>query len=171
MYNGINNMQWNSPYSAYAMNGMMGATGVAGVKGTTDPLAMVKNSLTGNNLKVNGTECQTCKNRKYQDGSDEMVSFKAAAHMSPTEAGTRVRAHEQEHVANAYDKAFEGGGKVLSASVSLKTAICPECGRSYIAGGLTTTKISYPNEKNPYQKNLKSAHQAAVTGMNFDQGA
>lgn len=24
-------------------------------------------------------ECQTCKNRKYQDGSDEMVSFKSAA--------------------------------------------------------------------------------------------
>ena len=28
--------------------------------------------------KANGGECQTCKNRKYQDGSDEMVSFKAA---------------------------------------------------------------------------------------------
>ena len=26
-------------------------------------------------------ECETCKNRKYQDGSDEMVSFKSAAHI------------------------------------------------------------------------------------------
>ena len=59
---------------------------------------------------------------------------------------------------------------MLSASVTLKTAICPECGRSYIAGGLTSTKISYPNEKNPYQKNLKAAHQATLSGMNFDQG-
>ena len=43
-------------------------------------------------------ECQTCKNRKYQDGSDEMVSFKSAAHISPNASGSRVRAHEQEHV-------------------------------------------------------------------------
>ena len=39
-------------------------------------------------------ECQTCKNRKYQDGSDEMVSFKSAAHISPQAAAGRVRAHE-----------------------------------------------------------------------------
>ena len=37
-------------------------------------------------------ECQTCKNRKYQDGSDEMVSFKSAAHISPQAAAGRVRA-------------------------------------------------------------------------------
>ena len=42
-------------------------------------------------------ECQTCKNRKYQDGSDEMVSFKSAAHVSPQAAAGRVRAHEGEH--------------------------------------------------------------------------
>ena len=47
-------------------------------------------------------ECQTCKNRKYQDGSDEMVSFKSAAHISPEASASRVRAHEQEHVSNAY---------------------------------------------------------------------
>ena len=28
-------------------------------------------------------ECQTCKNRKYKDGSDEMVSFKSPQHVSP----------------------------------------------------------------------------------------
>ena len=28
-------------------------------------------------------ECQTCKNRKYQDGSNENVSFKSASHISP----------------------------------------------------------------------------------------
>lgn len=165
MFLGINGSQYNNPYSY----GAMGVSPSADISGK-DALGMGKTSLKGDNLKVNGTECQTCKNRKYQDGSDEMVSFKSAAHMSPTEAGSRVRAHEQEHVSNAYDKAFKEGGKVLSASVSLKTAICPECGRSYIAGGTTTTKIRYRNEDNPYQKNMKAAHKAVLSGMNFDKG-
>ena len=169
MIYGINGSQVNNPYAAYGTMGAMGISPSTDARGA-DSIGLGNGTGKGDNLKVNGTECQTCKNRKYQDGSDEMVSFKAAAHMSPTEAGTRVRAHEQEHVSNAYDKAFEKGGKVLSASVSLKTAICPECGRSYIAGGLTTTKIRYPNESNPYQKNMKSAHQAALKGMNFDAG-
>ncbi|MGN1146192.1 MAG: hypothetical protein ACI4R5_07060, partial [Acetatifactor sp.] len=63
-------------------------------------------SATGNisnqSQKAPAEECQTCKKRKYQDGSDEMVSFKSAAHISPESAGTAVRAHEQEHVRNAY---------------------------------------------------------------------
>ena len=49
-------------------------------------------------------ECQTCKNRKYQDGSNENVSFKSASHISPEAAGIRVAAHEAEHVSNAYAK-------------------------------------------------------------------
>ncbi len=118
--------------------------------------------------KVSRGECQTCKERKYQDGSDEMVSFKSAAHISPESSGTRVRAHEQEHVNNAYKKAAQGGGKVLAATVSLRSAVCPECGRSYIAGGTTTTKIRYPNESNPYQQNRKSADRDAATGDNVD---
>lgn len=113
-------------------------------------------------------ECQTCKERKYQDGSDEMVSFKSAAHISPSAAGSAVRAHEQEHVSNAYKKASQQNGQVLQASVALKTAICPECGRSYVAGGETTTKIKYTNEENPYQKQLKAAHAASLIGMNAD---
>ena len=56
--------------------------------------------------KSSPAECQTCKERKYQDGSDEAnVSFKAAAHVSPSAAGAAVRAHEQQHVSNAYKKA------------------------------------------------------------------
>lgn len=113
-------------------------------------------------------ECETCKRRKYQDGSDEMVSFKSAAHISPQASASRVRAHEQEHVNNAYTKAAKGGGKVLSASVSLKTAICPECGSSYVAGGTTATRIKYPNEDNPYTKNRKSADAASLIGQNLD---
>ena len=42
-------------------------------------------------------DCETCKKRKYQDGSDESnVSFKSAAHISPQSAGAAVRAHENE---------------------------------------------------------------------------
>jgi len=42
-------------------------------------------------LKSSGqVECETCKNRKYQDGSDENVSFKSAAHIDPAAAGGAV---------------------------------------------------------------------------------
>ncbi|MCR5502061.1 MAG: hypothetical protein K6F53_03555 [Lachnospiraceae bacterium] len=116
--------------------------------------------------KSSPAECETCKERKYQDGSDEMVSFKSAQHISPEAAATRVRAHEQEHVSNAYKKAAQKDGKVLQASVSIKMAICPECGRSYVAGGETATKIRYPNDK--FSKNRKSAEADAVRGRNFD---
>ena len=113
-------------------------------------------------------ECQTCKNRKYQDGSDEMVSFKSAQHVSPERAASAVRAHEQEHVSNAYKKAAKDDGKVVSASVSIHTAICPECGRSYVSGGTTRTQIKYYNEENPYQQDLKNADRIKYAGMNLD---
>jgi len=115
-------------------------------------------------------ECETCASRKYQDGSDEEVSFKSAQHVSPQAAAARVRGHEQEHVSNAYDKAKEAGGKVLNASVAIHTSICPECGRTYVSGGTTTTQIKYPNEDNPYQKNRKAADAGALAGMNFNVG-
>lgn len=113
-------------------------------------------------------ECQTCKNRKYKDGSDEMVSFKTPQHVSPEGAASAVRAHEQEHVSNAYKKAAMDDGKVVSASVSIHTAICPECGRTYVSGGTTHTQIKYYNEENPYQQDLKTADQSKYVGMNLD---
>ncbi|MCR5250643.1 MAG: hypothetical protein K6E50_08570 [Lachnospiraceae bacterium] len=112
-------------------------------------------------------ECESCKNRKYQDGSDEQVSFKSAARINPNAVEAKVRGHEQEHVANAYDKAAQGGGKVLQASVRLKYAICPECGRSYCAGGETTTSIRYPKD-DPYTKNHVSMGQEAFKGNHMD---
>jgi hypothetical protein len=118
--------------------------------------------------KSSPAECETCKNRKYQDGSNENVSYKTAQHISPESAASAVRAHEQEHVSNAYTKAAEGNGTVVSASVSIQTAICPECGRSYVSGGTTNTQIKYTNEENPYQQNLKQLDAARYTGMNVD---
>ena len=116
-------------------------------------------------------ECQTCKERKYQDGSNENVSFKAAAHISPSASGAMVRAHESEHVANAYDRAAENNGKVISASVSIHTAICPEGGTTYVSGGTTATSIQYTNEANPYTKNQKALDALRLTGANIDYAA
>ncbi len=113
-------------------------------------------------------ECETCKNRKYQDGSDENVSYKSAAHISPQAAGAAVRAHEGEHVSNAYSKAAEKNGKVVSASVSIHTAICPECGRTYVSGGTTSTMIKYPNESNPYQQERKAQDAIRLAGRQID---
>ena len=113
-------------------------------------------------------ECETCKNRKYVDGSDEMVSFKSPQHIPTAAVATRVRAHEQEHVSNAYTKAAEGNGKVLQASVAIHTAVCPECGRTYVSGGTTTTRIAYYNESNPYQRDLKLQDSTKYAGRNVD---
>lgn len=137
------------------------------MNGISDPNAENKAFSADSSDRVKKTECQTCKNRKYVDGSDEMVSFKAPAKMSPERAASGVRAHEQEHVNNAYGEAASKGGKVLQASVSLKMAICPECGRSYIAGGTTTTKIAYDKE-NPYSRNQQELQREAATGNNID---
>ena len=119
--------------------------------------------------KSSPSECQTWKNRKYQDGSNESnVSFKSAQHIDPASAYSEVSAHEGEHVSNAYNKAREGNGEVVQASVAIHTAICPECGRTYVSGGTTTTQIKYPNESNPYQQSRKSSDAAnQLLGMNF----
>lgn len=116
-------------------------------------------------------ECHTCKNRKYQDGSNENVSFKSAQHISPGGAASAVRAHEGEHVANAYDKAAQKNGKVINASVSIHTAVCPECGRTYVSGGVTNTTIKYPNESNPYQQQRKAQDAIRLKGANIDYAA
>ena len=118
-------------------------------------------------------ECQTCKNRKYQDGSDESdVSFKTPGHIDPDNAAQVVLSHEHEHVANAYQKAAEDNGEVEQATVRLRTAICPECGRTYISGGVTNTQIKYFNEDNPYQKDMKESDaDNKYRGANVDIAA
>lgn len=117
-------------------------------------------------------ECQTCANRKYQDGSDEMVSFKTPGHIDPGNAASVVMGHEQEHVANAYTKARENYGVVQRASVRLQTAICPECGRTYVSGGVTDTQIKYYNEDNPYQQDMKASDAVnKYRGANVDLAA
>ncbi len=117
--------------------------------------------------RIGKLECKACRERRYQDSSDEMVSFKSPGHISPGASGAAVRAHEQEHVSNAYKDAAKNNGQVIQASVALNRSTCPECGRSYVAGGTTTTQIKY-QESNPYSTNQKLADQSILLGMNFD---
>ncbi len=95
-------------------------------------------------------ECQTCKRRKYQDGSDDIgVSFQSPTHIDPDMASTMVRGHENEHVVRDRAKAAQEDRKVVSQSVTYHTAICPECGRVYTAGGTTRTVTA--NQPQPYE--------------------
>lgn len=97
------------------------------------------------------TECKTCKERKYQDGSnDPGVSFKTPGHIAPEQSASAVRGHELEHVVRERAKAQSEGRRVVSQSVTMQTGICPECGRVYVAGGTTRTTTaaeSKPEEK------------------------
>ncbi len=135
------------------------------------PLPGFSASATKSGYESAPAECRTCKNRKYQDGSDENVSFKAASHISPSDSGARVRAHEAEHVANAYSKAAAKDGRVLSVGVTVRTAVCPECGSVYTSGGETRSVIQYPNESNPYQKDRKLSDAAVLPGRQIDSVA
>jgi hypothetical protein len=115
-------------------------------------------------------ECQTCASRTYQDGSNESdVSFQTPGHISPDASAGTVAAHEGQHVANAKAEANKPGVKLVSANVRLETAICPECGRSYVSGGTTTTQMKYSNPENPYSQNTRSADAAILPGANLER--
>lgn len=167
-----------STYGSYSMNPISGISGFPSGRPTSaiatenNESKIIKNP-SASTIKEPGkesspAECETCNSRKYKDGSDENVSFKTAQHIAPEAAASRVRAHEQEHVNNAYRKASKDNGKVISANVAIHTSICPECGRSYVSGGTTSTQIKYYNEENPYQKNLKQTDAAKYKGRMID---
>lgn len=85
-------------------------------------------------------ECETCRKRRYQDDSnDSCVSYQMPTTMSPAAAKSKVRSHELEHVRRESIKAKQQGKQVVSQTVQIKTATCNECGRIYVAGGLTRT--------------------------------
>ena len=122
------------------------------------------------------SECETCKSRKYKDGSDENVSYKAASHIAPQAAAAAVRGHEGEHVANAYAKAAAQNGKVLSVGVSIHMDVCPECGRVYVSGGETREAIKVPRDgggqtDNPYDQQKKAIHGMLNLGLHADESA
>lgn len=152
---------------------MLGAVGAS--NRYTIPISNVSNVTpinTANNVenssKVKPVECQTCKARKYVDGSnDANVSFKTPGHIDPAASYGKVMSHEQEHVSNARKETSGKDAQLVSATVSLKTAICPECGRSYVAGGTTNTMIKY-NKDNPYDNGRKTIEGSFLKGQNVD---
>lgn len=163
MINGISYGSYGG-YSVYG--GVNRGTSVLSAAGQED--AGLSDAKVRNLKKTGAIECETCKNRRYQDGSDEAdVSFKSPGHISPGTSAARVMSHEQEHVANAYEKAGKRNGRVISANVKLQTAVCPECGRSYVAGGKTSTVIKY-NESNPYGREAKSRDAVSLIGSMID---
>ncbi|MDR0804351.1 MAG: hypothetical protein LBN42_01020 [Oscillospiraceae bacterium] len=94
----------------------------------------------GESAKAGTAECETCANRQYQDGSDDAsVSFKNAAKIAPEAVASTVRGHEYEHVRHEQQNAKQDDRKILSQTVSIHTAVCPECGKSYVSGGETRT--------------------------------
>lgn len=117
-------------------------------------------------------ECETCKNRKYQDGSNESdVSFKAPTHVSPEASTGAVISHEMEHVSNARAEGAKEGNELVSVSVSIHYERCPECGRVYAAGGVTHSvmKTSEPNYgPTGYGSAQKTQDYAATAGGNMD---
>ena len=123
----------------------------------------------GQDAKVGSAkECQTCKNRKYVDGSNESdVSFKTPSHISPESSAAMVMSHEQMHVSYARQEGSKENAELVSASVRLKMAVCPECGRSYVEGGVTNTTIKY-SESNPYERNRKLIEGSFLKGQYID---
>lgn len=140
-----------------------------GVNQTKETGKVEQKSGTRGSKKVKPSECMTCKNRKYVDGSNEgNVSFKAPGHISPGNSAAMVSAHEQQHVANARREGSKENAQLISAKVQLRLAVCPECGTSYVAGGVTRTSIKY-SESNPYEQNRKGIEGDVLRGYNIDE--
>lgn len=166
----INGISYNGGgYGAYSVyTGMNHGTFGASAAAAGQDEKNLSNAELRNLKRTGAVECETCKKRQYQDGSNEAdVSFKSPGHISPGNSAARVMAHEQEHVANAYEKAEKKNGRVIAANVKLMTAVCPECGRSYVAGGETNTMIKY-NESTPYGRAAKSQDAASLIGRKID---
>ncbi|MBQ6537461.1 MAG: hypothetical protein IJL75_00985 [Eubacterium sp.] len=145
-----------------------------------------KPEATKQDKRVGKAECETCKNRKYVDGSNEGdVSFKAPAHIDPSASAARVMGHEQEHVSNARAEDQKENKELLSVSVTLHTAVCPECGRVYVSGGETRTTMKtthggddnnaakamlngYKGVANPYEREMNKQLSMFGSGLNAD---
>lgn len=165
MINPINYNYNNTIYPYIRVNNQNSAAQAVGRVASVKPVDEKTSLFVG---KAQSSECQTCKSRKYMDRSNEgNVSFKAPTHISPEASYAMVSSHELEHVANAVGKGNQPGAELVSTSVRLKMDVCPECGRSYVAGGETVTQIKY-NTSNPYENTRKSSEESLIKGMNFD---
>lgn len=128
-------------------------------------LSTLKDVLDDKTLKQLGiVECMTCASRTYQDKSDDpSVSFQSPTRLSPEQAASAVIAHEMEHVSNEQIDAKKEGKEVVAQSVQIFHSICPECGISYVSGGLTKTTTA--SESNPYKDTLTNKAAGNLVDM------
>lgn len=135
------------------------APAVAGLKDDGGENPAVEESKSPQEVMEEG-ECQTCKERKYQDGSDDPgVSFKTPTHISPDQAASAVRGHENEHVVREQAEAQRENRKVVSQSVTYHSDICPECGKVYVSGGTTRTVTKADNSQQAGQQSQQQNQQ------------
>ena len=113
---------------------------IAGLEDRIKNLQQRLDKLKSEEATEENEECETCANRRYQDGSDDPgVSFKMAGKIDSASAESVVRGHEYEHVYRNQAKAAREGKEVVYQNVVIKHGICPECGDPFVAGGQTTT--------------------------------
>ncbi len=148
----IGNVQPISNSSTAIRNISDSGNKLSAVKGENkgpEHMQMLKDVYGEKRLKQMGfMPCITCESRVYQDGSDDPgVSFKTGQHVSPEASYSAVLSHEMEHVSREQNKAENEQREVISQSVTLHSALCPECGKSYVAGGVTrTTTAGIPKD-------------------------
>ena len=128
------------------------------IKNLEDRISNLQNRLGKLKTEKENGECETCANRKYQDGSnDPGVSFKTASKISGNAEGA-VRAHENEHVTRNQAKAEREGKEIVYQSVRIKHGICPECGTSYVSGGETIT-VTRPKTDDRFNVGIYDSEQ------------
>lgn len=129
----------------------------------------VSNTKVDSASQTGKVECETCNNRKYVDGSnDPGVSFKTPGHIDPRNSAAKVMAHEMEHVSNSRAEAFQKNREIIYQSVKLDTSTCPECGRSYVSGGTTTTVSKKAPDKSDYFKSNYEKVMSSYFGKEID---
>ncbi len=174
-YSGISGIY--PAYNPTAVTGVRAARGVSPESDGTAQAAVDGAKDAERSGRVKQSECQTRKNRKYVDGSNENdVSFKTPGHIDPGNSAAAVMGHEREHVANAVAEGNKENKELLSVSVTLKTSVCPECGRVYVSGGETsttmrTTRSEGGQNMNPYAKKQADLDYLMAAGANLDLSA
>ena len=92
--------------------GAVSTTWEIGAARATTPSQTVGTKETKETQKA---ECQTCKERKYMDQSNEGdVSFQAPTHIAPGQAAAKVMSHEREHVQNAVAEGQKENKRLVS---------------------------------------------------------
>lgn len=170
---GISGMSTGLADNSYGIGAYRNSVGMAQASSIINTAIANKENADKNN-KVNDDaarkrrfdtyECQTCENRRYQDGSDDNgVSFQTPTKIDPKSAAAKVKGHEMEHVYRNQAKAEREGNEIVSQSVTLHTGICPECGKTYISGGTTRTSIrGGENKDERFNIGMKNAEKGSL---------